>query len=92
MKYYHIFRNRYERRLPTIFVSGCTASAHDYPEIQDRISMANLLQQSHRKGEPTYEAEVAELRARMELVSPTSPLRGGPQDDTPYVAGYRYPG
>lgn len=79
MKYFKISRNRYERRLPLEYRTGCTSSSIDYPEIEDQFWILDHLSKVGM-GKPTDEAEYEVVKERLKKISPSSP-HWRPQSD-----------
>ncbi|RFU36296.1 hypothetical protein B7463_g95, partial [Scytalidium lignicola] len=59
MKYFHIFRDRFERTLPAEHRRPHKFSDRDYPEIEDQLWILNHQFKAGEKGEPVDEAEMA---------------------------------
>lgn len=74
MKYFQIFRNRYERELPSRYIGRDTFSAKDYPEIEDHLWLLNHMYESARDGKPVDEEAVEAAKERLKKISPSSPM------------------
>ncbi|RFU31839.1 hypothetical protein B7463_g4506, partial [Scytalidium lignicola] len=73
MARFHIFRDRYERKLPESRPQGpSTQNSIDWPEFIDEMF---LIRQSiaHSRGEPIDDVAVAEANERMNQITPSSP-------------------
>ncbi|KAH9893008.1 hypothetical protein F4778DRAFT_304514 [Xylariomycetidae sp. FL2044] len=76
--YFHIFRDRYERELPSERRVKCTCSSLDFPEIEDRqYIFEQMLAQA--MGQPIDEAKLAAAQERMLNITPSSPCWTGPR-------------
>ncbi|KAF4443139.1 hypothetical protein F53441_11538 [Fusarium austroafricanum] len=73
--YYHIFRDRYERKLPPDPPQpGCVRDGRDWPELKDRhiLMLGELL---NPQGEPyVSDDEYAAAEERIDNITPSSPL------------------
>ena len=76
LKYCHIFRNKYERRLPAKFLWPDTFSSRDYPEIDDQMALLDYQYEAGADGTPVDEEVLKALQERMNQISPSSPLWG----------------
>ncbi|KAL2754229.1 hypothetical protein ACRALDRAFT_1063132 [Sodiomyces alcalophilus JCM 7366] len=70
---FHIFRDRYERRVGETKPREGNRRAVDWPEIQDQLFVAAAMG-DRMDGRPVDEEEVAAARKRMKMITPSSPL------------------
>ncbi|KAI1327187.1 hypothetical protein F5Y16DRAFT_410527 [Xylariaceae sp. FL0255] len=75
-KYFHIFRNKYDSRLPEWFIDlgGCVLSPHDWPELEDDRWLLDYRMESGMNGVPQDEAAVEVAMKRRSNMMPSSPL------------------
>ncbi|KAI1362412.1 hypothetical protein F5Y08DRAFT_312047 [Xylaria arbuscula] len=75
-KYFHIFRDRYDSRLPERFVDpgGCVLWPGDWPEIEDEYFLFAHPMESLQNGTPIDEAAMAAAKERLKNITPSSPL------------------
>ncbi|KAI1735729.1 hypothetical protein F4680DRAFT_434330 [Xylaria scruposa] len=82
-KYFHIFRDKYDSRLPAWFVRPDYRRAPvDFPEIEDDNWLLRHTMEAYESGTPRDEAAIAAALERMKNITPSSPL--WPHDDTRY--------
>ncbi|CAM1503228.1 Fc.00g080040.m01.CDS01 [Cosmosporella sp. VM-42] len=71
---YHIFRDRYERSLPSERPQrGCVIKNINWPEVDDE-SYIFLQEQAGWQGEPVDEEGLAAAKERLKNITPSSPL------------------
>ncbi|KAI0521166.1 hypothetical protein F5B22DRAFT_597948 [Xylaria bambusicola] len=82
-KYFHIFRDKYDSRLPEWFVrpGGCVIYPIDFPEVEDENII--MLQVMWADGTPPDEDVIAAARERLKVITPSSPC--WPHDDKRYI-------
>lgn len=73
-KYFNIYRNWYDHRVPSYFLRRDTCSSNDYPEIEDELW---LHEHTHQVAAGLVEwdaARVAEAKDNLKKITPSSPL------------------
>jgi hypothetical protein len=74
-KYFNIYRNRYDHRLPEFDLGlGCVWRGSDWPELNDESWIMHHFYQVSMKEVKLDEAAVAAASERMKLVTPGSPF------------------
>ncbi|KAI1331896.1 hypothetical protein F5Y16DRAFT_359527 [Xylariaceae sp. FL0255] len=81
-KYFHIFRDKYDSRLPAWFVhpGGCVQSPIDFPEIEDQNRIFLQTMRVTGNGGPQDETAILAAVERLKNITPSSPL--WPIEDT----------
>jgi hypothetical protein len=83
-KYFHIYRNRYEQRLPVEYWWPENPSVRDYPEVEDHLWLQNHMYQVAVGRKLLDAAAVEAAKERLKKVSPSSPLWLGGFNDPRY--------
>ncbi len=73
-KYFHIFRNKYDSRLPLRFPWPDRITGKNFPELDDRLWLMNHHFQAENNGVPLDKAAVAAAEESMRNITPSSPL------------------
>ena len=73
-KYFNIFRNRYDSRLPSYFLWPDNYSSTDFPELGDEIWLLNHRYQVANGEVELDGARVAEAEEGMKNITPSSPF------------------
>ncbi|KAI1260612.1 hypothetical protein F5Y18DRAFT_420061 [Xylariaceae sp. FL1019] len=83
-KYFHIFRDKYDSRLPAWFLdtSGCARNPRDFPELEDEHKLLDLTMSAYQSGTQPDEHRIVAIKERLKNITPSSPL--WPIDDPKY--------
>ncbi|KAI1868788.1 hypothetical protein JX265_006767 [Neoarthrinium moseri] len=75
-KYFHIFRDKYDSRLPLRFPWPDKLVGKDFPELDDQLWLMNHEDQVANDHVPLDEAAVTAAKQRLKNITPSSPLWG----------------
>ncbi|KAI0145631.1 hypothetical protein GGR57DRAFT_480146 [Xylariaceae sp. FL1272] len=75
-KYFHIFRDKYDSRLPAWFLdtSGCARNPRDFPELEDEHKLLDLTMSAYQSGTQPDDHAVAAIKESLKNITPSSPL------------------